>query len=194
MPKRGVHHLGFATYDYEGTVEFYTKVVGLDIAWQDQLFTPEGQERGRHVFFDLGNGTFLAFACSVPGSPTFPEKWATDINSGLGMPLPFIYHFAFWADSEEDFEAKRDSLEARGAEVTCINDHGWCKSFYFPDPVNGLMLEYCLQTREFNEDDKLLKSRPQPGFEFRDEAEIERSARLLGLPEEALRAHENDAA
>lgn len=183
MTGRGMHHLGLATPDYEGTVEFYHEVLGFEIAWQDQLFRPDGSEQMRHVFFDLGNDNLLAFACSVPGSTMFPETWATDIGSGLGVPAA-AYHIALRLDSEEELEAKMHHLRSRGVETTIITDHGWCKSIYFKDP-NGLLLEYCVTTRVFNDDDdKLLKPRVQPGFKVADEETALRYSRILGIPEE----------
>ena len=189
MAKFGVHHLGLASTDYEGTVDFYTNVVGWEIVWQDQMISPDGQEMMRHVFFDMGDGSLIAFICSRPGSPIFPESWATDINSGLGMHTAFVYHFSFWSESLEDLEEKRKTLKSRGVEVTSMMNHGWLKSFYFRDPVNGLMLEFAAQLRPFNEDDKLLKPRPQIGFETTDPDEIEETARVLGIPAEAIRTN-----
>ena len=186
MSKVGIHHLGFASTDYEGTVDFYTRVMGWPIAWQDQHSDPEnGTELIRHVFFNAGDGLFVAFICSVPGSTLLPEKWATDINSGLGLPVG-VYHFAFSLESEEDLETRRREMTARGAEVSAVVDHGWCKSIYFRDPVNDLMLEFAVQSRAFNEDDKLLKPRPQPGIDSANPEEIERSARIMGVPAEAF--------
>lgn len=194
MAKHGVHHLGLVTADYEGTVDFYTNVVGWDIVWQDLHHDADGKELLRHVFFDMGDGNLLAFMCSCPGSPYFPEKWETDINTGLGMVIPGAYHFAFWANSVEDLEEKRESLKSRGAEVTAYMNHGWCKSFYFLDPVNGLMLEFCVTTRAFTDDDKLLKHRDPPGFEGIDSPEeLERTARIVGMPKEAIPIAQSDA-
>lgn len=179
--KSGVNHVGLGSTDYEGTVDFYTRVVGWEIAWQDQAYFPDGREMFRHVFFDIGDGTMVAFMCSVPDSPVMPQEFATDINSGLGL-MAAVYHFAFSLESEEALEQKRKDMEARGAEVSCYMNHGWCKSFYFRDPVNDLVMEYTAQLREFNDDDKELKARPQAGLETTDPAEMERSARIMGLP------------
>ena len=183
-----VHHLGLASTNYEGTVDFYTRVLGWPIAWQDQHLDPEsGKEHVRHVFFNAGDGLYVAFVCSVPGSNVLPEKWATDINSGLGLPTG-IYHFAFSLESEEDLKARAKEMTDRGAEVSSIVDHGWCKSIYFRDPVNDLMLEFAVPARAFTDDDKLLKPREQPGI---DEAhptleEVKRTAAIMGLPAEAF--------
>ncbi len=187
MAINGVHHIGVATSDYEGTVKFYTEVVGWPIAWQDQNFGPDGKEVIRHVFFDAGGGTYLAFMCSLPGSPMFPESWATNINDGLGMRLA-AYHFSFAVDSEESLNELKLLWRSRGLDVSGVMDHGWCKSIYFRDPVNGLMLEASVQTKVFDEDDKLLKPRAQGGFQGADEEELELTSRVLGMPVTAIRA------
>ena len=54
MKRHGVHHLGLAAYDYEATVNFYTNVMGWEIAWQDLQTAPDGTHLLRHVFFLVG--------------------------------------------------------------------------------------------------------------------------------------------
>src|SRR6266704_1080364 len=51
MKRTGSHHLGLATYDYEGIVDFYTRVLGWEIAWQDLMTGPDGTVHMKHVFF-----------------------------------------------------------------------------------------------------------------------------------------------
>ncbi len=67
----------------------------------------------------------------------------------------------------DELEARRDDLAKKGIEVTPVVDHEWCRSIYFNDP-NGLLLEYCTTVREFNEDDKIMKHRIQPGPMVKD--------------------------
>src|SRR5262245_65526670 len=98
MKRTGAHHLGLATYDYEGIVDFYTRVLGWEIAWQDLMHGPDGTVHMKHVFFDTGDGSYVSYMCPTADMPNFPKKWATDINSGLGV-MNGAYHFAFWADS-----------------------------------------------------------------------------------------------
>lgn len=195
MARQGLHHVGLVSNDYEGTVEFYTKVLGWQIAWQDHHAAPDGTELMRHVFFDTGDGSFVAFMCSVPGSPLFPPTWDTGLNTVLGMPAG-AYHFAFWVDSVEDLVARQREIRERGGDVTEIFNHGWSHSIYFRDPVNGLMLEYCATTRVLTEDDKILKQREQPGNRFASEEIARHDARIMGVPEALLIAmvdgHERD--
>lgn len=187
--RRGLHHLGLATQDYEATVDFYTNVIGWEIAWQDLMKDPDGNVIMRHVFFDTGDGSYVAFMEPNTGIPGVPEKWATDINSGLGVP-PHMYHFAFWIDNPEELREYQSTLRKRGAEVSEFYDHdGWCLGFVLRDP-NGILLEFACTTRELTEDDKLLKTRYAPVVEaYKEHPELK--ARDAGIvmnlpPEEAL--------
>lgn len=88
-----------------------------------------------------------------------PAEYDTSISRGLGVPDAF-YHFAFEAGSEAGLAQKRDELRRKGVDVTDIVDHTWAKSIYFKDP-NGIALEYCCPTREFNADDAKMQDRFQ---------------------------------
>ena len=78
-------------------------------------------------------------------------------------------------------------MKSHGIEVTGTMNHGWCKGFYFKDPVNGPMLEFCVTTRDFTDDDKLLKTRKQPGFENIDsDKDLEQTAHVMGIPKESI--------
>jgi catechol-2,3-dioxygenase len=69
-----------------------------------------------------------------------------------------IYHFAFEAGNEAALAQKREELLGKGVKVSGIVDHNWSKSIYFKDP-NGIALEYCCLTREFNENDARMQDR-----------------------------------
>src|SRR5437867_10421835 len=82
---------------------------------------PDGTVHMKHVFFDTGDGSYVSFMCPTPDMPNHPEKWATDINSGLGV-MNGAYHFAFWANSVEELEAQQARLRAHSHPVTEIID------------------------------------------------------------------------
>jgi hypothetical protein len=115
-----------------------------------------------------------------------PKKWATDINSGLGV-MNGAYHFAFWANSVEELEEQQARMRSHGHPVTEIIDYGWCKSIYFRAP-DGLMLEFCVTTRKLRKDDKLLTHRYQPGNPIYQERPdlAERDAGIFRMPVERL--------
>lgn len=184
--RRGVHHLGLASYDYERCVDFYTRVLGFEIGWQELQQADDGTVLMRHVFFDTGDGTYVAVMCPTTAAGA-PEEWAADINSALGLS-PYTYHFAFWLDSLEELEAMHKRLVDHHVKATDIWDHGWCKSVYFRDP-DGHTLEFCVTTRVFNkDDDPLLKPRYQPVFDAlkKDPEMAKRASEATGIPVAAL--------
>ncbi len=75
MKRTGAHHIGLATYDYEGIVDFYTRVLGWEIAWQDLMTGPDGTVFMKHVFFDTGDGSYVSFMCPTADMPDHPKKW-----------------------------------------------------------------------------------------------------------------------
>ncbi|MGH7916452.1 MAG: VOC family protein [Candidatus Binataceae bacterium] len=177
MQSKGVHHIGLATLDIDRTIEFYTQKLGWTIAWCDVLEPPEGG-RIRHAFLDSGDGELVAFMCPerVPG---IPQEFKTDINSAQNLP-PAFYHFAFHCDTVDELEERRADLVEKGVDVTPVVDHEWARSIYFNDP-NGLLLEYCATVREFNDDDKIMKHRIQPGPMVKDPEDAKKVyAKLLG--------------
>jgi catechol 2,3-dioxygenase-like lactoylglutathione lyase family enzyme len=160
------------------TVEFYTKKLGMEIGWCDIIEMPDGGKI-KHVFFDTGDGTFMAFM-SPENMKGVPTEWATDINSAQSLPGMF-YHFALYCETAEELAAKRQELLARGVDVTAILDHEWCHSIYLRDP-NGLLLEYCTTVREFNEQDKEMKHHDQPGYMTKDPAELKHAQQVMAGP------------
>ena len=186
MKRTGVHHLGLGTYDYDAIVDFYTRVLGWEIAWQDLMVGPDGTVYMKHVFFHTGDESYISFMCPTADMPDHPKQWATDINSGLGV-MNGTYHFAFWAESVEELAAKQARLRAQNHLVTEIIDHEWAKSIYVRAP-DGLSLEFCVPTRTLTDDDKLLKHRDQPGNPiYRERPDLAaRDAAILGMPQERL--------
>ncbi len=144
---KGVHHIGLATHDMDGTLEFYEKVLGFR-ARVCEMPNPKVGGTIRHAFLDMGRGQLLAFMepRNVPG---VPDDFDAGINRGLGIRGGMI-HFAFWCDDEAELGHKQQELRALGVEVTDLVDHGWCKSIYFKDP-NYIQLEYCCYSADLDE-------------------------------------------
>ena len=155
MSNRGFSHIGLSTHDLDKTREFYEHVLGFTPVVCDTITVEEGGEI-RHIFFDTGRDQLIAFmeARDVPG---VPADYDAGINRGLGVPGAFN-HFAFEAGNVAALAQKREELIAKGIEVSEIVDHNWAKSIYFYDP-NGISLEYCCLTREFNDNDARMQQR-----------------------------------
>ena len=155
----GLHHLALVCKDMERTVAFYTQVLGLTLK---KGFDLPGY--GQHFFFDMGNGSELAFFWFNDAEPAQPGVAAVknivgsrrgNISSAHGS----MNHVAF-SVAADDIAAYREQLIARGVDCTPIVPHDdvvtgteaasypeaqqkpWLQSFYFLDP-DGIMLEFC---------------------------------------------------
>ena len=155
MAHKGFSHIGLSTLDLNKTRDFWENVLGFKPVRCDIIKIKEGGEI-RHIFFDTGRDQLVAFM-EARGVPGVPVEYDAGINRGLGVPGAF-YHFAFEAGTETGLEQKRQELTAKGVKVTDIVDHDWAKSIYFSDP-NGMSLEYCCYTRNFNENDARMQDR-----------------------------------
>lgn len=139
MPRasQGFHHVAYACRDAVENHRFYGEILGLP------LLNTEVQRFGdaciRHMFYDTGDGSCIAFfELSGAGEPA-PLR--TAVSTDLGLPL-WVNHVALRADAEQ-VAAARDRLEAAGIAVDMELDHGWCDSIYFTDP-NGILVELCV--------------------------------------------------
>ena len=141
----GFHHVAFACKDIEKTVQFYDDLLGFPLVHTEV----QGVEEHfmRHIFFDLGDGSSLAFFDLHDVGE--PKDFKTDISTGLGLPL-WVNHLAFNADEARIAEVKALMQSAKIEPVMDL-DHGWCHSVYYLDP-NGIMVEFCLDTPGFKHD------------------------------------------
>ena len=164
MGKKGFHHVAYACRDVQETVDFYTRVMGFELIHTE--VTP-GREGGffRHIFFDVGDGSCLAFfeLHDVGIPPDGVVK--TAVSTDLGFPR-WVNHIAFDADPRHRREVL-DRLAEYGTEVDYTIQRNWAASTYFTDP-NGIWLELCVDTEEGFEEEKarareLLSYVPAPG-------------------------------
>lgn len=155
----GVHHLALVCKDMERTVEFYTNVLGMRLT---KGFDLDGY--GQHFFFDMGNGSELAFFWFNDAAPAQPGvASAGNIVGRPGATISSAHgsmnHVAFNVDKGE-IAQYREALVAKGVDCSDIVNHNdvvsgeesrtaeaasaktWLQSFYFFDP-DGVMLEFC---------------------------------------------------
>ena len=125
----GLHHAAYRCRDSEQTRAFYEDFLGLPLA--DALLIGETksgrQAKVLHTFFQMADGSFLAF---------FEEP---DTSFDFKAQRDFDLHIAL--------EVNRDTLldmfekgKAAGIETRGISDHGFIESIYFRDP-NGYVIE-----------------------------------------------------
>ncbi len=151
MRNKGFHHVAFACRDIQATVKFYEDLMGFPLIHTELGGTPEAYMR--HIFFDLGDGSSLAFF-DLHGVGE-PEEIRTDISTGMGLPV-WVNHVAFAADQARYDEVKKKMADANVEPIMEVN-HDWCHSIYYADP-NGIMVEFCLDTPGFVADREKAKS------------------------------------
>jgi catechol 2,3-dioxygenase-like lactoylglutathione lyase family enzyme len=135
----GLHHVAYACRNGEETRAFYEDVMGFPLVHTE--VKRDGEGWFRHLFFDLGDGSCIAFF-ELSGMGEQPD-WRPDISTGNGLPV-WVNHIAFSADSARQESVRATAAEA-GVKPLMELDHGWCHSLYFLDP-NGIMVELCRDT------------------------------------------------
>ena len=130
---KGLHHNAYRCRDSEETRAFYEDFLGLPLA---RVLEIKETKTGRttqalHTFFQMGDGSFLAFF-EVPGSD-FAFKPQHD----------FDLHIALEVDAAT-LTAMAAKGRAAGREVRGPVDHEFIRSIYFRDP-NGYVIELTAQ-------------------------------------------------
>ena len=136
---KGLHHNAYRCRDSEETRQFYEDFLGLPLA---DAFEITNTKSGRqtnvlHSFYELGDGSYLAFF-EAPDMP-FPFKEQHD----------FDLHIAL----EVDHDTMMDLFEkgkGAGMETRGVSDHGFIHSIYFRDP-NGYVIELAAKTESAEE-------------------------------------------
>lgn len=145
------HHVALVTAHLATTHRFYTEAMGFTLAKVVVNPTPEGGW-AKHVFYDTAD----AFD-QGPGMIAFWELHGDypEVRGGLsgsvGLP-DWVNHLAFTAVDESHLETALKRWLDCGHEALEI-DHGFCRSIYTNDP-NGTLVEWCLDTRDLDEDDR----------------------------------------
>ncbi len=131
---RGLHHNAYRCRDSEETRGFYEGFLGLRLAGTLEIKeTKSGRKTETlHTFYELGDGSYLAFF-EAPDMPfEFKAQHDYDLNIALEVDERTL---------EEMFARGR----ARGIETRGIVDHGFIHSIYCRDP-NGYVIELTAKT------------------------------------------------
>jgi len=134
VPVRGVDHLALVTEDMTATMDFYTRVLGMQLVHVRRV--PFERDRGqppydnlRHYFFNMGNDSLLAFF-------EYPKGLA---RSNRDLPGG-MQHLAFHV-KRRDFDALIERVKTCGVPVIGpVPLGGRFLSAYFYDN-NGIRLE-----------------------------------------------------
>ena len=131
---RGIDHLAFVTDDLPATMDFYTRVLGMQLVHVRRV--PFERDRGqppydnlRHYFFGMGNDSLLAFF-------EYPKGLARQNRDLPGGMQHVAFHVA-----PDAFDAVVEHVKGCGVNVigpVPLGGRFW--SAYFYDP-NGIRLE-----------------------------------------------------
>ena len=103
---KGLHHNAYRCRDSEETRAFYEDFLGLPLASALEINETRTGRKTRvlHTFFEMGDGSYLAFF-DVPDSP-FDFKDQNDFDLHIALAV-----------EPEDLEAMLRKAEAQGREV-----------------------------------------------------------------------------
>lgn len=135
-PMRGIDHLALVTDDLPATLDFYTRVLGLQLVHARRV--PFEEDRGqppydnvRHYFFNMGNDSLLAFFEYPKGL----ARQSRDLPGGM-------QHLAF-SVAPDSMDSLVAHIKSCGVDVIGpVSLGGRFLSAYFYDN-NGVRLELC---------------------------------------------------
>lgn len=130
---RKLNHFAWRCRDAEETRHFYEDILGLPLAHvikSDHVPSTGEYCPYVHIFFRMGDGSYIAFFDLGDGKATVPDA---------GTPA-WVNHIALEVDSRHELLARKQRLEEHGVEVIGVTDHGILNSIYFFDP-NGFRVE-----------------------------------------------------
>lgn len=144
------HHLALAAKDMQAIHAFYEGVMRFELVKVEIAPIMEGGW-GKHFFYRMnGDDTkFIAF-WELHDTPTQADH-KFDLNEGANLPAG-TNHISFDVKTKEELYEWKDRWNAAGLDVLEI-DHNWCHSVYTRDPNNN-MVEFCLTTGNFSDDDR----------------------------------------
>ena len=131
---KGLHHNAYRCRDSEETRKFYEDFLGLRLADAFEIQTTQTNRATSvlHSFYEMGDGSFLAFF-EAPDQPfEFKKQHDFDLHIALEVE-PSILQEMF-------SKGKESNIDTRG-----ISDHGFIHSIYFRDP-NGYVIELTAKT------------------------------------------------
>jgi catechol 2,3-dioxygenase-like lactoylglutathione lyase family enzyme len=173
-----LNHLAYVTHDVAATADFYTRVLGMELA--STIFDDHVPSTGEdfpyfHIFFRMGDGSTIAFfECTDLPPAAKSTHPAYDTFNHVALQVADSGELRRWCDW----------LKACGVEVLGPVDHkGMIESIYFHDP-NGIRLELTIPLdKEWN------RHTEQGHADLKLWVETKERARREGRdPGEALRA------
>ena len=147
-----LHHVAYRCANAAETVDFYTNVIGLKFAHaisQDRVPSTQAFSPHLHIFFELADGSYLAFFELANAPPARKDPNTPD----------WVQHLALEVADEAALLQGKQRLTERGIEVVGPTDHGFCKSIYFFDP-SGHRMEMTARAEQPGEIDRFARQAP----------------------------------
>jgi catechol 2,3-dioxygenase-like lactoylglutathione lyase family enzyme len=138
-----VHHAAYRCRDAAQTRRFYQDLLGLPLKVAlvfDHVSGTEQKREYMHLFFQLGDGNFIAFF-DEPDRATPAHFERKD---------SFDQHIALEAESEEAMLAWQQRIIAAGRKCLGPIDHDFVRSVYMYDP-NGIQVEITCRAPRYAE-------------------------------------------
>ena len=135
---KGLNHFAWRCRNAEETRAFYEDVLGLPLAHvikADRVPSTGEYAPNLHVFFKLGDGSYIAFFDLGDDTAALPSP---------NTPA-WVNHIALEVAGREELLAAKARLERHGVQVLGVTDHKIIESIYFFDP-NGLRVELTTRT------------------------------------------------
>jgi catechol 2,3-dioxygenase-like lactoylglutathione lyase family enzyme len=129
-----LNHAAWVTHDVAATYDFYTRIMGMEIAStviDDKVPSTGDAFPYFHIFFKMKDGSTLAFF-EAPGLPA-PAK-------STHPAYDIFTHIALEVSSKEEVDKWYKWLKENDVDIVGPTDHGIIYSIYFFDP-NGVRLE-----------------------------------------------------
>lgn len=139
-------HAAFISRDTAATVEFFTKVLGMEFVaavLNDQIPSTGEVVPYFHSFFRMADGSTIAYF-EAPDLPPIPDPPHPAYDT--------FRHFAMQVSTVGEVDAWHPRLVAHDVEVLGPVDHGIMYSIYFHDP-DGNRLEIATPTDDRWNDD-----------------------------------------
>lgn len=124
---KALHHNAYRCRDSEETRKFYEDFLGLRLVGALDIQETGGKSSVLHTFFQMDDGSFLAFF-EAPDMP-FEFKRQNDFDLHIALEVDEPTLLSMFANGKER------AIETRG-----VIDHGMVHSIYFRDP-NGYVIE-----------------------------------------------------
>jgi glyoxalase family protein len=121
---RGTNHPALFGLNYEKTIDFYTRVLGMRLVLEQPNLDDANSV---HLFFETGPGQFIAYFVPKPGNEIAGRVQAGALN-----------HIAL--NLAGDLDNAMAALDAEGIAYSGPIDRGYERSVYFRDP-NGVVVE-----------------------------------------------------